>query len=197
MGNDINIKALWNKQIVPVPDRLDLSHKIKVFRRNGVRRLLILNAILLLTICFTVFIWIYFKPQSIYTEIGILLTILPISIVILQNWRMLPVYREMDDSCTNSDYIAGLLTVKSKEHLMQTKILNFYFILLSVGIGMYMYEYTFERSTLLGIITYLLFLLWVGINWFVLRPRIIRRNREKINFLIEQAERIQRQFRNS
>lgn len=193
----MNIKALWNKQIVPTPDRFDLSHKIKVFRRNGVRRLLILNAILLLTICFVVFIWIYFKPQSIYTEIGILLTIPPISIVILQNWRMLPVYREINESCTNSDYIAGLLAVKSKERLMQTKILNLYFILLSVGIGMYMYEYTFERSILLGIVAYLLFLLWVGINWFVWRPRIIRRNRQNIDSLIEQAERIQRQFRDS
>lgn len=63
MENDIDIRELWNKQAVPAVDQADILGKIKGFRRKGIMRTTILNAVLVLTILFIIFIWVYFKPN--------------------------------------------------------------------------------------------------------------------------------------
>lgn len=84
--------------------------------------------------------------------------------------------------------------VKNRESFMQTKVLNLYFILLSAGIGLYMYEYAWKRSLIFGVVAYSVVLLWVGFNWFFLRPRIIKKNKRKTEDLIKQIEAIKIQI---
>jgi len=195
MKNDKDIRSLWYKQTVPVVSPSEISSKIKTFKNRGLRKLLVLNIILLLTVCFVMFVWIYFQPQLLSTKIGIVLTILTIVAVILLNQNIIPLYKRIDESRTNSDYIKNLLAVKNYELFMQTRVINFYFIFLSVGIGLYMFEYTFFRhSALFGIVIYSGFLLWIGLNWFILRPKIITKNRKKIDELIKLVERIKQQL---
>ncbi len=195
-NNSIDIKELWNKQEVPAANQSGLFSRIRRFRRKGIGKLLILNILLLLTILFATFIWIYFQPQLISTKIGILLTVLAMGIVMAYSSRLLPFYRKIDENCSNLDYLNELYAVKNKMDFIQTKILNLYFALLSLGIGLYMYEYIADMPLKSGIMAYSAFFLWVGINWFVLRPRIIRKNRQKMNRLIEQVEKIKRQLSN-
>lgn len=190
MNNSIDIKDLWNKQTVPVVNQFDVIKKIKNFRRKRIRKTIILNTIMLLTIFLVVFIWIYFNPQFISTKIGIILTLLPITIVILFNVKVVSLYKRLDESLSNFDYLNNLLAIKSKEDFMQTKIMYLYFILLSSGISLYMFEYTLYRSLVFGIIAYLALFLWIGVNWFFLRPRIIKKNKQKIDYLLEQIHQI-------
>ncbi len=197
MENNIDIKALWVKQVVPVANPSEMIKEIEHFRRKRMRRTIFLNAILLLTILFVVFIWMYFQPQLASTKIGIILTILSIAMAIFFNSRMLPLYKKTNECSSNSDYLNSLLTVKSKENIMQTTVMNVYFILLSAGIGLYMYEYTFGVSIRFGIIAYLAILVWIGFNWFFLRPRIIKKNIQKTDYLINQIEKVQSQLNNS
>ena len=107
---------------------------------------------------------------------------------------MIPLYRTVDEELSNREYLNELLTVKRKENFMQTRLMNFYFISLSVGIGLYMYEYIQESSLLFRIVAYSTFLLWIGLNWFVFRPRIIRRNKQRLDRLIAGMERIRMQM---
>lgn len=197
MENSIDIKALWRQQIVPDADRSELLSRINRFRRRRFRKLIILNILLLLTIFFAVFVWMYFKPQLISTKIGIILTILPIGTVVTYSCRLIPLCRKIDDSCSNIDYLSDLSILRNKENFMQTKILNIYFVLLSLGISLYMYEYILDRSLIFGIIAYSAFLLWAGINWLVLRPKIIRKNRQQMNKLIGEVEKIKQQLNNN
>lgn len=195
-NNSIDIKELWNKQVVPIADQSALFSRIRRFRRRGIGKLVILNLILLLTILFVAFIWIYFQPRLISTKIGIILTVLPMGIVMAYSSRLLPFYRKIDENCSNFDYLNDLYAVRNKMDFMQTKILNLYFVLLSLGIGLYMYEYIVDMTLRTGIIAYSAFFLWVGVNWLVLRPRIIRKNRQKMDRLIKQVEKIKRQLNN-
>lgn len=190
MENDIDIRELWNKQAVPAVDQADILGKIKSFRRKGIRRTVILNAVLVLTILFIIFIWVYFKPQLMSTKIGIILSILPMGMVLVFNSGLTSLYRKIDEKQSNMDYLNALLKVRSREHIMQTKLLNLYFILLSAGIGLYMYEYTLKRSFIFGVAAYSVVLLWIGFNWFFLRPRMIEKNKRKMGDLIKQIKKL-------
>jgi hypothetical protein len=170
MKSDIDLKELWSRQTVPAADPSELLKKIGSFRRKGIRRIVVLNVVLLLSIFLIAFIWIYFSPQLLSTKVGIVLTILPIGVAVAYNCRLLPLYKRIDENCSNFDYLNELLAVKGKESFMQTKVLNLYFVLLSLGIGLYMYEYVMDRPLLFGIMAYAAFLLWVAFNWFVWRP---------------------------
>ncbi len=190
MGNDIDIRELWNKQMVPVVDQSDIFGKIESFRKKRIRRTIILNVVLLLTILFIIFIWVHFKPQLMSTKIGIILSVLPMGMVLVFNNGLTSLYRKIDEKQSNMDYLNALLEVRSREYIMQTKLMNLYFILLSAGIGLYMYEYTLKRSLIFGVAAYSVVLLWIGFNWFFLRPRMIEKNKRKMEDLIRQIKRL-------
>lgn len=186
MENNVDIKKLWNKQTVPVSDWPDMLKKIERFKRSRIRKTINLNAFLLVTIVIIVSIWIYFEPQLVSTKIGIILSVLPMGIVIAFNHNLILLYKRIDDRQANSEYLNDLLVIKNRDRFMQTKLFSLYFILLSMGIGLYMYEYTWQRSMIFGVVAYLIMILWVVFNWFFLRPRIIKKNQRKMDDLILQ-----------
>lgn len=193
MENNIDIKELWNRQTVPAADQSEILNKISRFRKNGLKKGIFLDVILVLTILFMIFIWIYFKPQFLSTKIGIIVGILPMCIVVVVNRKITSLYRSLDEKQSNIDYLNNLLMLKGKETFMQTKVMSLYFILLSFGILLYMYEYTLNSSFTFRLIAYSVLFLWIALNWFVLRPVMIRKNRRRMDCLIRQIEKIKSQ----
>lgn len=194
MENNINLKELWNTQPVPESDQSGLVKKIEKHKATGLKKVFLLNVLLLGTITFVVLIWIYFKPQLWTTKIGIVLTILPMVIALIFHNRMIPLYKKTDESQSNADYLNNLLEIKSKENTIQTTIMNLYFSLLSAGFLLYLYEYTALMPFYWGIFAYAIVVLWIGFNWFVLRPKVIKKNRDKIEDFIKQLENIRSEF---
>lgn len=186
----MDIKQLWDKQVVPLANQNELFRKMKSFKRKRRIKTVILNIVLLLTVCFVAFICIYFEPQLLSTKIGIVLTVVPIAVVSAFNCKIIPLYKQVDESKSNVDYLNDLLVMKSKENLMQTKVMNLYFILLSAGISLCIYEYTLNISLIFGVIAYFAVFLWIGFNWFFLRPGIIKKNRKQTENLINQIEKV-------
>lgn len=195
MENNINLKVLWNQQAVPPANQSDIFRKIEKHKSAGLKKMILLNSLLFLTIVFVILIWIYFKPQLWTTKIGIILAILPMVIVMIFSNKIIPLYRKTSSIQSNSDYLHNLLEIKNKESYMQTKIMNLYFILLSAGIGLYMYEYTSRMLLGWGIVVYVVVGMWIALNWFVLRPRIIRKNTGKVNDLVQQLEKVKEQLK--
>ena len=188
MESNIDIKELWNRQTVPAADQSEILNKISRFRKNGLKKGIFLDVILVLTILFMIFIWIYFKPQFLSTKIGII-----VGIVVVFNRKITSLYRSLDEKQSNIDYLNNLLMLKGKETFMQTKVMSLYFILLSSGILLYMYEYTLNSSFTFRLIAYSVLFLWIALNWFVLRPVMIRKNRRKMDCLVRQIEKIKSQ----
>lgn len=198
MKNNINLKKLWNEQVVPSSNQSELFRRIEKHKASGFKRIIFLNATLLLTILLIVFIWIYFDPQLWSTKIGIVLIILSMIIALIFSNKTIPLYKRIkeDKIQSNYNYLKNLLEIKSKESYIQTKIMNLYFAMLSIGIGLYMYAYTSMMPPLWAIVAYIVVLLWIGFNWFVLRPKIIKKNTRKIDSLIQQLKKIQSQLDN-
>lgn len=196
MDNDKNIdfKDLWKKQSVSRPDMQDLLARLNKFKKAGVRSLWIMNILLFATSAFIVFVWIYYQPQFISTKIGIVFTILAMVIYLFAYNKLSTRYKNIEATQSNHEYLQNLILIKKKMQFLQTKMLSFYFILLTIGICLYMYEYASRMSFLGAGLTYGITLLWMGLNWFYIRPKQIKKQQAKINSLIEKFEEVNHQL---
>ena len=170
MMNDIDIKSLWKGQQAPVADLSAIRKKIKRFRLRRIGEAYAVIMLMILAIVFGAVIWICWTPLLTVTKVGITLLSIGFMLPALSYGRLLRLYYGLKIDSTNIDYIDNLLRIKKREYRQQHLILN---------LALYGYEYTFFHSFYWGIIAYSILLLWIALNWFVLRPRIIRKRNHK------------------
>lgn len=194
MDNNINFNDLWAKQTSTEPSHADLLLQLKKMKQSNLRKLIITNCSLFATSVFIILIWVYYQPELLTTKIGIVLIILAMAIYVFAYNKSFMLLKNTTNTQSNSDYLKELLAIKAKQVFMQTTMLNLYFILLSIGISLYMYEYTSRMTTFLGIFTYGITALWVLFNWFYLRPKQIKKQLNELNEIINKFENINKQF---
>lgn len=162
----------------------DLLSKINKFKKSNLKSLILTNLLLIITSLFIIFIWVYYQPQMITTKIGIILTILAMVIFVIANNQSFALFRKITTTQSNSEYMINLIAIKAKQQFMQTTMLNLYFVLLSTGIGLYMYEYTQLMKAFWGIFAYGITSIWILFNWFYLRPKQIKKQQSKLDEII-------------
>ena len=193
-NNNIDFKDLWKKQTVSQLNIEDLMERLKQFKKTGLRSLWKTNILLFATSAFIIFIWYYYQPQFISTKIGIVLVILAMVMYVAVYNGLLRIYKDIDTTQANQEYLQKLILIKRKQQFMQSVILSWYFVLLLSGICLYMYEYASRMTVFYALITYGVTLLWIGFNWFYLRPKQIKKQQTKINELITKFEDINKQL---
>jgi len=195
MSDNINFKDLWNKQISIAPNPDNLIFEIKKLKKSNLKKLVLTNLLLIATSVSIILIWMYFQPQLLSTKIGILLIILAMVIFLFAYNESYSLFKNNMNSQSNSDYLKDLLAIKAKQKFMGKTILNLYFILLSSGIGLYMYEYTSRMKPLWAIITYGITSIWILYNWFYLRPKQIKKQKAKLDEIISKFEMLNMQLK--
>lgn len=193
-NNNIDFKDLWKQQSLSPPNMEELMARLKQFKKAGLRSLWKTNILLFATAVFIIFIWYYYQPQFISTKIGIVLVILAMIMYVVVYNGLLRIYKDIDTTQTNQEYLQKLILIKRKQQFMQSTVLSWYFVLLLSGICLYMYEYVSRMTVFYALVTYGITLLWIGLNWFYLRPKQIKKNQEKINELIVKFEDINKQL---
>lgn len=194
MSSKIEFKDLWQKKVSEPPKLAEVVSLANKAKKHLLLRTLFITTILCLTAAFIISIWVYHQPQYLSTKIGICLTILAITTVVLAQVSMLPYLKKEKDNASVRDYLNQLQIIRKKEMFLQTTLMNFYFITLSLGVFMYMYEYV--PKTFLSIsLTYGITLAWFAFNWFYLRPKSTKKYQEKTNSLISKFEEIQKQLK--
>ena len=193
-NNNIDFKDLWKKQTVNQPNIEDLMARLKQFKKASLRSLWITNILLFAISVFILFVWYYYQPEFISTKIGTVLTILAMVIYVVVYNRLLGSFKNIDATQTNQEYLQKLILIRKKQQFMQSTILSLYFVLLGVGISLYMYEYTSRMTIFWESFTYGITLLWIGFNWFYIRPKQIKKQQAKINELIARFEDINKQL---
>jgi hypothetical protein len=194
MSDNINFKDLWAKQTSVAPNPENLISEIKKIKQYNLRKLILTNILLIATSVFIIFIWMHYQPQLLSTKIGIILIILAMAVFLFAYNNSYSLFKSDKNSQSNSDYLKDLLTIKAKQKFMETTMLNFYFILLSVGIGLYMYEYTSRMKPIWGLVTYGITFIWILFNWFYLRPKQINKQRAKLDTIISKFEMVNNQL---
>ena len=193
-SNNIDFKDLWKKQAVSQPNMEDLMLRLKKFKRTNLRSLWITKILLFATIAFILFVWYYYQPQFVSSKIGIVLAIAAMAMYVLVYNRSLNDFKNSDTTHKNHDYLQQLIAIKKKQQFMQSTMLTCYFVLLFVGICLYMYEYVSRMTVFYAVVTYGVTLLWIGFNWFYIRPKQIKKQEDKINSLIEKFEEVDKQL---
>lgn len=184
MMNDNDMKSLWLGQQVPAADLSVVRHKIRYFRLCRVGEACVVIVLMALVIAFGLFIWMHWTPLLAVTKVGIVLLAVGCILPVLSYSRQLYLYQRLRIDSSNVDYTNGLLNIKRLEFRQQPVVLTLYFVLLSGGFGLYVYEYAFSRSLCCGIMVYVALLLWIVLNWIVIRPRVLlRRNRKFACFM--------------
>lgn len=195
MDNNIDFKGLWKRQTVSQPNIDELLSRLKQFKRESLKKMIITNILLITTSAFIFFIWYRYQPEYISTKIGIILTVLAMAMYLFVYNKLAMFYKSIDSTQSNNDYLLKLISIKTKQHFLQSTILSLYFILLGVGLCLYMYEYAIKMASFWGVFTYVILLAWIGFVWFYLRPKEIKKQDTKINNLISRFEEINDQLR--
>jgi hypothetical protein len=76
----------------------------------------------------------------------------------------------------------------------QAKVFTAYFIGLTTGLCLYMYEYARRMPWEYGLLVYGLTLSWMLVNWFGFRPRLMRQHNDQMNEIIEQLTQLANQL---
>lgn len=194
-NNNIDFKDLWKKQTISQPNIEDLMARLKQFKKASLRSLWKTNILLFATSAFILFVWYYYQPQFISTKIGIVLAIVAMVMYVSVYNGLLNIYKDIDATQTNQEYLQKLILIKRKQQFMQSTILSWYFVLLLTGICLYMYEYAIRMTVFYALVTYGVTLLWIGLNWFYIRPKQIKKQQEKINELIAKFEDVNEQLK--
>lgn len=197
MDSNIDFKNIWKQQTSNKPNLEELIGKLKKFRNQNLRRLILANIGLITTSLLIIYIWYRFQPQMITTKIGIVLVIMAMVMFLFAYNKMFMVFYKIDQTQSNNEYLQSLYVVKSKQKFMQTTILNLYFMMLFLGICFYMYEYTSRMTVGAAILTYTVTLAWIAFNWFYLRPKTIKKQQGKLDELINKFEEINNQLKES
>ena len=183
-NSGINLKSLWAKQTTPPPSHEVMLEKVNRFQRKNRRRIIKMNLLLITTSMFILFIWIYYQPEFLSTKIGIVLVIAAMAMSLLLHNKSFSLYRNIDSAQSNSDYLRHLMTISKKETFLQTTVLSVYFILLTIGISLYMYEYAVRMTAAGAALTYGVTFAWILLNWFYFRPRQIKKQRIHLDDMI-------------
>ncbi|MGG7468248.1 hypothetical protein ACVVIH_12610 [Chryseobacterium arthrosphaerae] len=195
MDTNIDFKNIWKQQTSSKPNMEELLGRLKKFKNENLRRLVVTNLLLIATCTGIAFVWYRYQPGLVTTKIGIVLVIAAMVIFLLAYNKLLMVFYKIDNTQSNSEYLQSLYVVKNKQKFMQTTMLNIYFIMLFTGLILYMYEYTSKMSFSSSAIAYIAIVAWIGFNWFYLRPRTIKKQQAKLDGLIAKFEEINNQLK--
>ncbi|MBX2965574.1 MAG: hypothetical protein KF845_05465 [Cyclobacteriaceae bacterium] len=194
MENSIDLKALWSQQPVPKADKEALLKKLGKLKAQKRRDFIIANVCLIATSVFIGWIWFYYQPEYITTKAGIVLVILAMMVYLFVYNKLIPLYKALDAGQLNRAYLDNLLQIKQREQFMQTTMTNLYFAMLSLGLGLYMYEYSSRMELVWAVIVYAVTTGWIAFNWFYFRPRHINKSRQKLDSIIRQLQEIKNQL---
>jgi hypothetical protein len=195
MNSNINFKELWGKQTSLTPNPDNLISEIKKIKRSNLIKLLWTNLFLISTSVFVILVWVFFKPQFISTKIGLITIVLAIIVFLLAYNKIYVLFVTVRNAQSNNDYLKELLIIKGKQKFLETTLLNLYFTMLSAGVGLYMYEYTCRMKPIWGLITYGVTTIWILVNWFYLRPKQIKVQKEKLDRIIKKFEGLSNQLK--
>jgi hypothetical protein len=195
MDNFSELKELWqqtgSKHPIDIAETIAFVkgyHKKQVMKTGG--------AFIIMTVTFGVILYvaISYQSQLIITKIGfgcILLAI--VGFMLLMTNMVSGFFKKENTTNDNKAYLIQMKEFQRKQSFIHTTGISIYFILLSAGLALSMYEIT-RRNVTFAIGAYLVTGAWIALNWFYFRPITIRKQKKKIDEVIERLERIEQQL---
>jgi glucan phosphoethanolaminetransferase (alkaline phosphatase superfamily) len=193
MNND-ELNRLWMGKNTNPPSIEEIRARLTQMKNKKQTERLVLGVTMLLTAVAIVAVGIFFQPALLSTKIGIMITLAGIIFYPITHYCVIPHLKEFKEESSSSEYLGALLKLKDREKFFQTKVLGVYFMMLSTGLSLYLFEYIALMETFLAGLFSVLTIAWLGFNWFYLRPTIIKKNTAKLDETIEKVKAIHQQI---
>jgi hypothetical protein len=192
MENFDEIKNIWQQgssqkdllSYTEIMDKIEGARKKMLFKN--------LSGIVALILPLAVACWSGLNYEFAYstTYVGILFVIAAILLgIFFSSQLLLLVLKKIDPTTSNSEYLQQMIRYRNRQRFFQSKGISLYFILLTIGIVLYMAEFA-ARDLSFGLLYYTITLGWFAIAWFYLRKRTIRKQEKQINEQVERLENI-------
>lgn len=194
MSDNIDLKLLWGqRQSSNMPPAGSILTSANRLKQKTVRNIILTNILLLATCGFLITIGYFYHP-TILTVLGLALIIIAILMNILSASSFFAFLYSADMIGSSHIYLQQMLQFKQKQEFLHTTMLQAYFILLSVGLCLYMTGPTSQMSFVYRVFVYGLTFAWIGFNWFYLRPLTLGKKRGEIDEIIVRLEAVTKQL---
>lgn len=188
------LEQLWQQTPIAPPNWeafAQMATEREVKKRNERNRV---NFLLGGTIAFVAFIAFAYWPMQWHTLLGIVLTEASMLIYLWQFNRNSKTWPEALSTTNARQYLTWLRQDRQREVYLGRQLMTTYFLMLSTGILLYMWEFAQRMPGWYGWLAYAMAIGWFGVNWLVFRPRILKKREAATNRLIEQLEALQEQL---
>lgn len=182
-----DLKALWlTAKTDSLPSSSELVQLVRKFRWQRLRKKIVLISSASALALVMVLIMFVYHSTMLSTRIGEVLLIAACALLVVTNTRSIKRFYDLKD-CSNKEFL---------EFVEQTRLNMLYYyrktqiaglVLCSLGMLLYVYEFVYQHI-LITVIIYALIAAYLCFAWFVLRPRIFKKNMRKLNAVKEKLE---------
>lgn len=195
MPTNYNFQEIWSRKNTEVPNVEEIKAKAEKYRKKQILKDFGLIALLSVSALTVGVIWIFADFSYLTTKFGLILLLIGVSSYSYLVGQNVNILKKVSTAATNQEYLTAMKQTEKQQIYMQTTGLSFYYLILSAGFAFYFYEFALRMSWL-GIVTvYGVTFLWCMISWFIIRPRQIRKQKEKISAVITALERLENNFK--
>lgn len=190
------LKDIWSNQVVrPKISPEDVLKRVKKSKNELANKLLLEVVVMLFAISALIFAWLTLPFKMWTSHVAISIFIICCIYVMFAQYRD---YRRMTDNSLlldkPGDYITYLKKYKMDRYLLNTQKYRMYTILFSMGFLLLFVELFFVAQLWLTILGIVFTLGWFLLCYFILMKNYIRKEEMKLEEMITNLERVERQF---
>lgn len=189
------LKSIWHDQItLPKVGHEDVLKKIRKTRNGLSSRLLIEMIGMAIATTVITYVWIESPFKMWTTHLAMVIFIACCIYYILAS---IDNYRRINDNKLidkPEDYITYLKKYKHDRYIFNTRKYTIYSIFLTAGFLLYFVEISFMAPLWVTISGFVFTFIWIALCYFVLMRIYIKREESKLEDMIQNLERLQKQF---
>jgi len=189
------LKSIWHNQVaLPKVSHEDVLKKVSKTRTGLASRLLIEMLGMVLSTAMLIYVWIESPFRMWTTHLAMIIFLaccLYYIIALVGNYRRITYDSLLDKP---EEYIVYLKKYKHDRFIFNTRKYRIYSIFFTAGFILYFIEIAFLAALWVTITGVIFTFLWIALCYFVLMRVYIKKEEAKLEEMIQNLERIEKQF---
>lgn len=194
METNYNFQDIWKQKETAAPDSQSIIKKANSYKKNQLLFSISLSVLLLATLAVISWVWVDLSHMHLITKIGLIMILLALVFFSFLNLQKINILNKINPSLSNQDYLKNLKSLQQKQIYMQERGLNIYFILLSVGMCLYILDFAQRMAPIRGVITFAVAVGWMFFVWFYIRPVRRKKQEQKMNEVLQSVKSLEKDF---
>ena len=192
------LKNIWHNQVaLPKVSHEDVLKKVSRTRTGLASRLLIEMLVMALATAMLIYVWVESPFRMWTTHLAMIIFMaccFYYLIAVIGNYRRITYDNLLDKP---EEYILYLKKYKHDRFIFNTRKYRIYSIFFTAGFMLYFIELAFLAALWVTITLIIFTFLWIALWYFVLMRIYIRKEESKLEDMIQNLERLEKQFADS